>query len=153
MRYINVATEHNYTIQMDASRSGGCGAFFQGCWFQWEWPVQWAPMNIMAKELAPIVISCSVWGSQLAKYSVLFECNNSSVVAALSNETAKDNAVMHLLRVLWFFIAYYDIELIPKHILGVSNRTADHLSRKNMQYFFSLNPQASAVSTPIPHHC
>ena len=107
-------------------------------------------MNIMVKELAPIVISCSVWGPQLAKHSVLFECDNSSVVAALSNGTAKDNAVMHLLRVLWFFIAHYDIELIPKHIPGVSNCTADHLSRNNMQCFFSLNPQASAVSAPIP---
>ena len=147
MRYMNVATEHNYTIQTDASGSWGCGAFFQGRWFQWEWPVQWAPMNILAKEPAPKVISCSVWGPQLAKHSVLFECDNSSVVAALSNGTAKDNAVMHLLRVLWFFVAYYNIELIPKHIPGVSNCTADHLSRNNLQYF---NPQASAVSTPIP---
>ena len=132
MRYVNAATEHNYTIQTDASGSWGCGAFFQGCWFQWEWPAQWVPMTIMVKELAQIVISCSVWGPQLAKHSVLFECDHSSVVSALSNGTAKDNAVMHLLRVLWFFIAHYDIELIPKHIPRVSNCTADHLSRNNM---------------------
>ena len=57
---------------------------------------------------------------------------------------------MHLLRVLWFFVAHYDIELIPKHIPGIVNCTADHLSRHNMQCFFSLNPQASATPTPIP---
>ena len=47
MRYINAATEHNYTIQTDASGSWGCGSFFQGHWFQWEWPAQWALMNTM----------------------------------------------------------------------------------------------------------
>ena len=107
-------------------------------------------MNIMAKEMVPVVLSCSVWGPLLARHSVLFECDNSSVVAALSNGTSKDNAVMHLLRVLWFFIAHYDIELLPKHIPGVANCSADHLSRDNIKCFFSLNPQAPATSTPVP---
>ena len=136
MRYIKATPRCHYTIQTDASGSWGCGAFFQGRWLQWQWPAQWVPLNIMAKEMVPIVLSCSVWGPLLAKHSVLFECDNSSVVAALLNGTAKDNAVMHLLRVLWFFIAHYDIELLPKHIPGVANCSADHLSRGNMQYFF-----------------
>ena len=150
MRYMKATPRHHYSIQTDASGTWGCGAYFQGHWLQWKWPAQWVPVNIMAKELAPIVLSCCVWGPRLAKHSVLFECDNSSVVAALANGTAKDNVAMHLLRVLWFFIAHYDIELIPKHIPGVVNRTADHLSRHNMQCFFSLNPQASAASTPVP---
>ena len=94
-------------------------------------------MNIMAKEMVPVVLSCSVWGPLLAKHLVLFECDNSSVVAVLLYGTAKHNAVMHLLRVLWFFIAHYDIELLPKHIPGVANYSADHLPRDNMQCFFS----------------
>ena len=149
MRYIKATSRHHYSIQTDASGAWGCGAYFQGHWLQWKWPAQWVPVNIMAKELAPIVLSCCVWGPQLAKHSVLFECDNSSVVAALANGTAKDNVAMHLLRVLWFFVGHYDIELITKHIPGVVNRTADHLSRHNMQCFFSLNPQASAASTPL----
>jgi len=104
MRYIKGSSEHHHTIQTDASGSWGCGAFFQRRWLQWKWPDQWAPLNIMAKEMAPIVLSCGVWGPHLAKQSVLFECHNSSVVAVLSNGSAKDNVVMHLLHVLWFFI-------------------------------------------------
>ena len=50
---------------------------------------------------------------------MLFECDNSSVVAALSNDMTKDDVVMHL--------AHYDTEF-PKHIPGVVNCTADHLS-------------------------
>ena len=91
---------YHYTIQTDASGSWGCKAFFQEWWLQWKWPAQWMPMNIMAKEMVPVVLNCSVWGPLLGKHSVLFECNNSSVVAALLNGTAKDNAVMHLLHVL-----------------------------------------------------
>ena len=83
-------------------------------------------MNIMAKEMVPVVLSCSMWGPLLARQSVPFECDNSSVVTALSNRTAKTNAVMHL-----FFIAHYDIELLPKHIPGVANYLADYLSRDN----------------------
>ena len=59
-----------------------------------------------------IVLSCGVWGPHLARHSVLFERDNSSVVAMLSNSMAKDDVVMDLLRVLWFFIAHYDMELI-----------------------------------------
>ena len=106
-------------------------------------------MNIMAKEMVPVVLSCSGWGPLLARHSVLFECDNSTVVTALSNRTAKDNAVMHSLRVLWFFIVHYDIELLPKHIPGVANCSADHLSRDNMKCFVSLNPQAPATVYPL----
>ena len=136
MRYIKSPPEHHYTIQTDASGSWGCEAFFQGRWLQWKWPAEWVAMNIMAKEMVPIVLSCSVWGPLVTRNTVLFECDNSSVMAALSNGTAKDNTVMHLLRVLWFFIAHYDIKLLPKHIPGVANCTADHLSRDKIQCFF-----------------
>ena len=134
----NAAIQHNFAIQTDKSRPWGCGVLLQRRWFQWEWLVQWAPLNIMVKELVPIFISCSVCSSQLAKHSVLFECDNSSVAAVLSNGIAEDNAIMYLLRVLWFCIAYYDTELIPKHnIPGMSNCMADYLSRHNMQRFFN----------------
>ena len=97
-----------------------------------------------------VVLSCSVWGSLSARHLLLLECDNSSVVATLSNGTAKGNAVMHLHHVLWFFISHYDIELLPKHIPGVVNCSADHLLRDNMKCFFSLNPQAPTTSTLVP---
>ena len=46
-------------IQSDASGSWGCAAFFSGKWLQWQWPSEWAPVAIMAKELVPIVLSCA----------------------------------------------------------------------------------------------
>ena len=60
----NWTPEH--CIQTDASGSWGCGAFWDNHWLQWCWPQKWAHHNIMVKELIPIVLSCVVWGRQLA---------------------------------------------------------------------------------------
>jgi len=57
---------------------------------------------------------------------------------------------MHLLRSLWFFVAHFDIDIKCKHIAGVNNSTADHLSRDNLHSFFCLQPQANRQPTPLP---
>ena len=90
----------------------------------------------MAKELFPIILSCAVWGKLLWRQKVLFQCDSSSVVTSIQKGSCKDSQVMHLLRILSFFSAYYDIELIAAHIPGVANATADHLSRNNLLLFF-----------------
>ena len=102
----NWTPEH--CIQTDASGSWGCGAFWDNHWLQWYWPQKWARHNIMAKELIPIVLSCVVWGRQLAGRRVLIECDNFSVVAAVSKQYTKEQAAMHLLRTLYFFITHFD---------------------------------------------
>ena len=150
LRYSSPSTKHDCCIQTDASGSWGCAAFFEGEWLQLPWDEGWAPVGIMAKELAPIVLSIAIWGSKLVKKCVLFQCDNMSVVQALKKGSAKDYLVMQLLRSLWFFVAYYDVELACIHITGAANTTADHLSRNNMSSFFSLNPQASPLPTVLP---
>ena len=57
----NKDTSADATIQTDTSGSWGCGAFFYSKWLQWKWPEKWLPENIMAKEMAPIILSCWVW--------------------------------------------------------------------------------------------
>ena len=47
------------------------------------------------------------------------------------------------------FEAHYDILLIPEHIPGVSNMTADHLSRCQMHRFFLLNPLTSLTPSAL----
>ena len=148
--HLTGSTNPKARIQTDASGSWGCGAFFNGRWFQWQWPREWSPIAIMAKELAPIVLACAVWGPQLRRKEVLFQCDNTAVVAALHKGSAKEVLVMHLLRCLWFFTAHYDIALQCEHIAGVKNCAADQLSRYNMHAFFHFNPQASLLPTPLP---
>lgn len=97
----------------------------------------------MAKEMVPIILSCAVWGQQLAHKTVLFQCDNTGVVAAVKKSTAKGEIVMHLLRSLWFFVAHFDISVSIEHTAGTASQTADQLSRYNMQSFFSSNLQVS----------
>ena len=107
---------HTVTIQTDASGSWGCGAFMSGQWIQWNWSTKWLSQGIMAKELVPILLSCIIWGPQLSKQSVLILCDNLSSVNAINKGASKDTLVMHLLRCLWFFTAYFDITLTADHI-------------------------------------
>ena len=70
----------------------------------------------MVKELIPIVLSCVVSGWQLAGKHAFIECDNSSVVAAVSKQYTKEQAAMHLLRTLCFSVAHFDIDFKCKHI-------------------------------------
>jgi len=63
-------------------------------------------------------------------------------VAAIQKGSSKDSSVMHFLCCLWFFIAYYDIDIMTAHIPSIANTTADNLSRNGLSLFSSLNPQA-----------
>ena len=104
----------------------------------------------MAKELVPVVLSCAVWAPLLAKKNVLLQCDNLSLVTAINKGSAKAPIVMHLLRCLWFFCAYFNITLTASHIPGVANTLADQLSRNHMVEFFKSCHDASTLPTPLP---
>ena len=136
----------DHCIQTNASGSWGCGAFFEGKWLQWQWPSKRLYASIMAKELIPITLCCAVWGPKLTRYKVLIHYDNLSLVNAISKGSSKEKDVMRLLRCMWFFTAYFDIDLHVEHIAGVYNTTANQLSRNYMQSFFSSHPQASTTN-------
>ena len=48
----------------------------------------------MAKELAPIVLGCAVWGPLLAKRSTVFQCDNHGLVQAINKGSSRDLMVM-----------------------------------------------------------
>ena len=72
-------------IQTDASGTWGCGALFQNFWLQLKWSTEWKRMDIMAKELVPIVLSCAIW----ALYFPKRYWNSSVIIAALSMPSTK----------------------------------------------------------------
>ena len=147
---IHSRTTADYYIATDASGSWGCGGCFKEHWFQYAWPTGWSSVNIMAKELVPIVISCAMWGPLLSKKHTEFHCDNQSLVDAINKGSSKDEMVMHLLRCLWFFTAIFNIRITATHIPGVTNTAADMLSRNQASNFLMANPQASPIPTPLP---
>lgn len=140
----------DFRIYTDASGSWGCGAVFSCYWFQHAWTSEWSSSNIMAKELVPIVFSCAVWGPLLSHKSADFQCDNQSLVVAINKGSAKDVLVMQLLRCLWFFTAFFDINISATHIPGASNTAADLLSRNQAVQCLKANPQLQTMATHLP---
>jgi len=85
----------SHSIQTDVSGNWGCTSFWSDQWFQWVWLPEWANFNNMVKELAQIVLSCTVWGRQLSGRRILFECDNSSVVSAVNKHCTREQNAMH----------------------------------------------------------
>jgi len=86
-----------HCIQTDASVYWGCAARFHSLWLQHAWSLEWTGISIMAKELVPIILSCTVWGLLLIRRYVEFQCDNLSLVEVINKGCYKDLMVMHLL--------------------------------------------------------
>ena len=140
----------NYEIHSDASGSWGCGAVFGTQWMQLAWSSRWSRIDIMAKELLPIVLSCAVWGPVLSGYGVGSKCDNQGVVDSINKGSSKEPVTMHLLRCLLFFSAYFGIRVSTSHIPGVVNVAADQLSRNKSATFLPENPHTSSIPVTIP---
>ena len=118
----------------DASGSFGCGTCWGTLWLQGQWPLEWASIDIMVKELVLVVLACALWGSQWAGRHVLFHIDNLSVVQMLQKGASKEpsGVIMHLLRCLSFLTAYFHFSISASHIAGVHNIVADDISRNNL---------------------
>lgn len=133
----------------DASGTFGCGAFSvnHGV-LQLAWPPNWQATHITAKELVPIVIAAALWGTSWQKKCVRFRSDNMAVVQVLRSRTSRDNIIMHLLRCLSFYAAFFQFNVVTDHIPGVQNIAADAISRDNIPLFLSLTPQCPQCSIP-----
>ena len=82
---------------------------------------------------------------------VLFHCDNSAAVKALSSRTAHDPIMTHLLQCLFFLQAHFKFELSASYIPGKQNKAADTLSRNHrLSVFLSLYPQAHTSPSTLP---
>ena len=146
------STPFSQTVVSDASGSWGCGAFTytNTQFFQLQWPQSWSEICIAAKELLPVVASAAIWGRGWGGSRVLFRCDNSAAVEALSSITARDPVMTHLLRCLFFLQAHFEFELSASHIPGKQNKAADVLSRNRLSVFLSLYPQAHTSPSTLP---
>ena len=134
----------------DALGFFGCGA----CWgtqgMQGQWPSEWASVNIMVKELVPVVLSCALWGPQWSGHHV--HIDNLSVVQVLQKGASKEpsGVVMHLLRGLSFLTALYHFTITSSHIAGNLNTIADDISRNKLDSLPSQVPGIQPQPAPIP---
>ena len=124
---------------------------FHNLWFQAEWPPSWARVPIAPKELVPIVMAVALWGPQWAGEKVCCLCDNAAVVAVINKGSARDPALMCLIRLLTLLCAILNITVTAQHLPGAQNASVDALLRNKRFVFFHLNPQASPVPAIIPN--
>ena len=116
--------------------------------FQLQWPTTWSAVDIVVKELVPVVVAAALWGGQWHHSHVCFHIDNEAVVAILHRQFGRSMIDRHLLRCMYFYSAFYQFHFTVEHIPGVLNRAADALSRDNLTLFSSLFPQASQAHIP-----
>ena len=76
-------------------------------------------------------------------------CDNMAVVEVVNSGYSKDGVMAHLLRVLFFAKAHWEVEMRAVHIPGRLNTMADALSRNNMKMFFSQASEAARTPTEV----
>ena len=111
-------------------------------YFLLQWPQSWAPVEITAKELVPLVVAAALWGQRWSGNHIRFHTDNEAVVAIIKKRNSKDLRLTPLLRCLFFF------QYSAIHIPGVLNTAADALSRNDLTLFSSLFPQIPMVLVP-----
>ena len=136
-------------IYTDASNLG-LGIFYNGKWISARWPNEFKEHSIQWKELFPIFITCLLWSDDFKGKRLLFHCDNLAIVNIWSSQTSRCPNLMSLLRRLFFISAKHEFTVNVKHIPGVDNRLADHLSRLQLAQFFRLVPGAAQGETHIP---
>ena len=138
------------TFSTDASGSWGCGACWEDKWIQCSWNSMWQDVSIATKELLPILLAVATWGVFWWGNQILVQCDNMAVIQIIANNSSSDSTIMHLIRGLHFFSAYYNINLRAVYIPGSINICADAISRNLLQVFFRENPRARSYPTQIP---
>ena len=108
-----------------------------------------ALFGITYKELYAITMAMTVWAPSLASQSLLFHCDNQSVVRILTSASSKCRHIMSLVRYLFFIRAKFNIVLRAVHIPGILNYASDALSRLQVQRFRKLVPDADLLPTPV----
>ena len=106
---------------------------------------------IAHKELFPILVAATLWGSQWVYRRVEFLCDNESVVAVLKSGSSRDQHLMGLLRHLSLLAIRHSFMLTTSSVRGMTNLVADSLSRFQFQHFCLLAPQADPTPCVIRH--
>ena len=132
----------------------GCGVYFEGRWAFLKWPVEWngtdSFSDITYLELVPVALSCSLWKKEFERKQIQYSIDNEAVVAILNKKSSQSSRVMTLVRYIVLLSLQYHFHIRAVHIPGKENNIADALSRRKMNKFFSLAPQASKDPTSIP---
>ena len=128
----------------------GYGAVFNNLWLNGAWPLQWKDHHISLLEVYPILAALYTWATHFQGHQVLVCTDNIAAMHIVNSCTSKNANIMCLIRPLVYQAMRHNFVFKCVHIPGITNSSADALSRFHFQKFHELNPTASPTPTPIP---
>ena len=138
------SAEPSVVFYTDASGSWGCGAIWGSDWLQGQWPLQWADMSIMIKELVPVLCAAAVRGHSWVGLHVLCYSDNMSVAHALNKGSSREpsGVAMHLLRTLTFFQPFLGLSYELNMWLALTMAPPIQFQELTCPYFLLFAPHA-----------
>ena len=134
-----------FQVSLDAAGSLGYGEIFNAQWFCGAWSMEQRSLSTVYKELFPIVLAATLWGSQWVEFLYV----NESVVAVLKSGSSRDQHLMGLLRHLSLLAIRHSFMLTASSVDGKANPVTDSLSRFQFQRFRRLAPQTDLTPCVI----
>ena len=149
----NFVTSTELQLFTDASGIIGFGGVFGTHWFYAAWPDKFrnlCSIDINFKELFAIIVAFELWGSHFLNKQILFHSDSQVICDLWKKRSAKDSALLRLLRHLFFRSLDFNCNILITHIPGKVNRLADCLSRLQIEEFRHLASDMDPLPTPIP---
>lgn len=121
----------SFTFTTDACKSGD-SAFLLDHWFYSSWLVDFPAMqleHINIKELFTVVLALRRWGQNLRNKHIIVHSSNMATVTVLRSNTSRSNALMPLIREIFWHSVENNITLSSCYIPGNQNLLPDRISR------------------------
>lgn len=145
-------TSSQLELFTDASGTIGFGGVFRSHWFYAAWPEKFKKsiIDINFKELFAIVVAFEIFGHNFYNMQILFQTDSQVICELWQKRSAKDAALLRLLRHLFFRSLDFNCNILFTHISGKDNKLADCLSRLQLEEFRQLAPHMDVHPSPIP---
>lgn len=115
----------------DSSLKAG-GAFCHNDWVFADWSCDFPHLSkehINVKELAAVLLAAQRWAPYWSGHRVNIFTDNTVTVAAINNATTFNSTSLNILKSLASLSIMFDFSIIATHIPGVTNFSADCISR------------------------
>lgn len=146
--FLTTDVRHLYT---DAAKGFGFGAVLGSQWFLGTWTEWWSEQNITLLELVPIVLALEAWRDPLRNKTVMLHTDNAALVWVINKQSSKEKLVMKLVRRLVRACLNFNILCQAQHVPGEINKSADALSRLQVDRFRTLQPGADKHPSQFPN--
>ena len=126
--WLNSLPEIDNQMATDANLTGYGGISGQE-YFKGTFPRQLQGKNIAILELWAVLIAIKTWKHKFKGTYFWIHVDNEAVATILNTGASKDTHLQALLREIAYIAATYQFVIKAKHIMGVTNRIPDWLSR------------------------